>query len=365
MGRGESPLRVGLVGLGAVAEAHLAGAVGVAGARIVAGADLDPARRAAAAARWDLRGYADVGEMLERERLDIACILTPARTHRELVSEAARRGVHVLCEKPLAASVDDARVVVADCARNGVKLFYGSTYRFLPAVRRAKQVVDSGELGDIRLLTESFVGGAGVEGWRDLGPAHYPLGSPGGGGKGLVDHGIHLVDVFRWMASSDVAQVVGRGNLSGAPPWPELLMMFFTSGATGLLLYDEATFSSDLPWEGQFSWGGRWAADGGVLPGGVWDDQPMSIRVHGSRGSLRVFPYGNHLFHISEGQVRQIRLEGEPMPGNFTQQLASFARSVREDTAPEVGGEDGVRALEIMHAGYRSWAEGRILSCSG
>jgi len=358
----QTPLQVGLIGLGAVAEAHLAGAARAAGVQVVAGADLDPVRREAASARWNIRVYADVGEMLEREELKIACVLTPALTHRELALEAARRGVHVLCEKPLAASVEDARAIVGECARHGVKLFYGSTYRFLPAVRRAKDIVESGELGEIRLLFESFVGGAGIDSWRDLGSGHYPPGEPGGGGRGLVDHGIHLVDVFRWMTGSEVAMVAGRGNTSCAPPQPELLSMFFQSGAVGQLLYDEATFPTDLPWEGQFSWGGRWAEDGRVLPGGVWDDQPMSIRVHGTRGSLRIFPYGNHLFHSSEGQIRQVPLEGEPMPGNFTLQLESFARSVRDNTAPEITGEDGVRALEIVHAGFRSWVERSFVS---
>jgi predicted dehydrogenase len=300
--------------------------------------------------------------MLDREGLDIACVLTPARTHRDVVLEVARRGVNVLCEKPLAASVEDARAIVDDCARHGVKLFYGSTYRFLPAVRRAKDLIDAGEIGEIRLLIESSVGGAGIDSWRDLGSGHYPPGEPGGGGKGLVDHGIHLVDVFRWMTGSEVAMVAGRGNTSCAPPQPELLSMFFQSGAMGQLLYDEATFPADLPWEGQFSWGGRWAEDGRVLPGGVWDDQPMSIRVHGTRGSLRIFPYGNHLFQSQGGGLHQVPLEGPPMPGNFTIQLESFARSVRNDTAPEITGEDGVRALEIVHAGFRSWVERSFVS---
>jgi predicted dehydrogenase len=356
----ETPLKVGLIGLGAVAEAHLAGAVRAAGAQVIAGADLEPARRTAAADRWNLRCYADVGEMLEREDLDGVCVLTPARTHLEIVRQVAAAGIHILCEKPLAASVADARDIVAECSRHGVKLFYGSTYRFLPAVRRAKGIVDNGEIGEVRLVTESFVGGAGADSWRDLGPGHYPPGEPGGGGKGLVDHGIHVVDVFRWLTASEVVEVVGRGNVSGAAPQPELLVMIFKSGAVGQLLYDEATFPSDLPWEGQFSWGGRWAADGGVLPGGVWDDHPMSIRVHGTKGSLRVFPYGSHLFQFKAGNMHQVPLEGAPMPGNFTLQLESFARSVRDDTAPEISGEDGVRALEIVHAAYRTWAERRF-----
>jgi len=361
MAHEETPLRVGLIGLGAVAEAHLASTARAVGARVVAGADLDPARRTTIAARWAIRGYADVGEMLDREQLDIACVLTPALTHRAMALEAARRGVHVLCEKPLAATLEDARAIVADCAAHGVRLAYGSTYRFLPAVRAAKDLVVNGRLGELCLLTEGFVGGAGPEAWRDLGPHHYPSGGPGGGGMGLIDHGVHLVDVFRWLTASEVTAVVGRGNVSGGRPATEFLTMLFASGAVGQLVYNEATFGSDLPSEGTFSWGGRWAPDGRVLPGGGWDPHPLSIRVHGSCAALRLFPYANQLFLFEGGGVTQVPLDGPPMPGNFTLQLESFAARIRRDEEPEVTGADGVRALEVVFAAYRSFAERRFV----
>jgi predicted dehydrogenase len=181
---------------------------------------------------------------------------------------------------------------------------------------------------------------------------------------GLVDHGIHLIDVFRWLTKSEVETVVGRGNISGDAPQTEFLTMVFSSGAVGQLIYNEVTFPSDMPNEGIFSWGGRWAADGRVLPGGNWDDHPVSIRVHGTGGALRIFPYADQLFQFCEGETRQITLEGRPMPGNFTHQLESFAECVRNDTEPEATGEDGLRALEVVLAAYESAEEKRFVSPS-
>lgn len=349
-------MRVGLIGLGAVAEAHLAGASSAHGVAVVAGADINPERRASMAARWGIRTYPDAVELLDAERLDIACVVTPAATHRELTRLAAERRVHVLCEKPMAVSLEDAEAMVESCNRLEVKLFYGSTYRFLPAVREAKRLITDGAIGDVVLLAESIVGGCGVEGWREFGPHHYPAGGPGGGGMGLVDHGVHLVDVFRWLTASEVETVVGRGNISGGAPSTEFLTMVFSSGAVGQLLYNEVTHASDLPWEGLFSWGGRWASDGTIVAGGGWDCHPLSIRVHGTHGALRIFPYANHLFHLTASSTREVPLDGPPMPGNFTRQIESFSDSVRRNLAPEVTGEDGLRALSVILAAYESFS---------
>lgn len=356
-----STLKVGLIGLGAVAEAHLEGASTAVGVDVVAGADLDPLRLGQMTERWRIKGYADPGEMIDAEKLDIVCVLTPAATHREVTRLAAERGVHVLCEKPMAVTLDDGRAMIADCARCGVKLAYGSTYRHLPAVREARKIVAQGGLGDLLLLSEHVVGGAGPGAWREYGPHHYPAGGPGGGGMGLVDHGVHMVDVFRWLTGSEVEFVVGRGNLSGGNPHAEFLTMFFFSGAVGQLVYNEITFAADLPSEGIFSWGGRWSGDGSVIAGGGWDSHPLSIRVHGTQGALRILPYAHHLFHFTEGAVRQVPFEGSPMPGNFTRQLESFAHSVRHDVEPEVTGEDGLRALEVILAAYDSFAKKRFV----
>jgi len=262
----------------------------------------------------------------------------------------------------MAVTLEDCRAMIADCARCGVKFGYGSTYRFLPAVRKAREIVADGEIGDVLFLTEHWVGGTGPDGWHEYGPHHYPPGGPGGGGMGVVDHGIHLVDIFSWLTGSEVETVVGRGNISGGEPQTEFLTMLFRSGAVGQLFYNEITFSSDLPTDGIFSLGGRWTPQGRVAPGGNWDEHPLSIRVHGTKGALRVFPYANHLFHNTGDEMKQIPLDGPPMPGNFTGQLEAFAECVRQDSEPEATGDDGVRSLAVVLAAYRSFEEKRFVA---
>ena len=253
-----TPLRVGLIGLGNVALAHLEGYRRLNQIQVVAGADPRAERSAMMAERYGFAADTDYREMLGRERLDLVAVLSTVATHREAVEAAADQGLHVLCEKPLTLGLEDADRMIARCKERRVKLFYAASYRFLPALIAARALIRDGAIGDVRLLTETMIGTRGPAGYQDMGPLHYPPGGPGGSGNGLVDHGIHLVDVFPWLAGTEIVAVSGRGQLSGKPPIAEHLTMELRSGAAGHLIYDDATWSADLPAEGQFSWGPSW-----------------------------------------------------------------------------------------------------------
>jgi UDP-N-acetylglucosamine 3-dehydrogenase len=353
--------RVGLIGLGEVAEVHLEAYKNVEGIEVVAGAELKKKRLERVAREWKIKGYAKVEEMLRNERLDIACVLTPARAHREVTETAADHGVHVLCEKPLAVTLAEAAAMIEACKKSGVKLCYGASYRYLPACRKAKEMIAQGLLGRLSVLVECYVGGQGIEHWKDLGPGHYPDGGPGGGGMGLMDHGIHLVDLFLWYAGAGVEYAVGRGNYSGQVPKTEFLTMLFKSGAIGQLVYNEATFFSDMPAEGLFSGGMSWDIHGDIRPGRRWDPHPGTIRVHGEKGALRIFPYANKLFFFASDKTEQIEVGGPPMPSNFAFQMESFVDRLVRNEEPEVTGGDGQAALEVVLAAYKSFETKKVV----
>jgi len=355
-------LRVGLIGLGGVAEAHLTGYKEVDRIEVVAGAEIREDRLKQMVEKWGFKGYLSYEEMLEKENLDIACVLVPARLHREVTEKAAEYGVHVLCEKPMAITLDDAEAMIKKCEKEGVKFCYGATYRFLSACRKAKEMIDKNMLGNIMLLMETLVGGKGFKNFRDAGSQHYPVGGPGGGGMGLVDHGIHLIDMFMWLTASEVESVFGRGNYSGQTPGTEYLTMISKNGAIGQLVYNEATFSSDMPYEGIFSWGGSWDINYNLILGGGWDVQPGNFRVHGEKGALRVFHYANKLFFFGENKQEQVPLLHQPMPGNFMLQMESFANRLIRGEEPEVTGYDGLRALQVLLAAYECFENKKVVS---
>ncbi len=206
-------LRVGIIGVcGGVAAVHLAAYRELDCIEVVAGADISQQELSTVERKWGIRTYSDPEAMLQRESLDIACVCVPARYHREVASLVASYGVHVMVEKPLAVTIEDARAIINACKTANVKLYYGSTYRCLSAVRKAREIVQSGEIGNVSLCTEVAIGGSGFAAFEDMGPHHYPEGGPGGHGMGLVDHGIHLIDVFSWILDSEITSVFGRGN---------------------------------------------------------------------------------------------------------------------------------------------------------
>lgn len=347
--------KVGFVGLGHVAQAcHLPGYKFVENVAVVAGAELREDVLRTVSAEWGFRGYTSYEEMLKRESLDIVCVTAGPRFSPEITMRVAEHGVNVLVEKPMALTLDEARSMIAKCEREGVKLCYGETYRFLPACRRAKEMIDEGALGDLLLLLETVIGGRGLEHFRFY--PIYPAGAPGSGGMGLIDHGIHLVDVFRWLAESPVEWVFGRGNRVGRSPDTEFLTMGFKSGAIGQLVYNEVTHPSDMPNEGIFSWGAYWAKGKSK-----WDTQPRDFRVHSTKGALRVFPYANKMFLFTDGRQEQVRLLDRPHPHHFGLQIESFARSVLNDEEPEVTGVDGLKALQIVLAAYESYESHKIV----
>lgn len=346
-------LRIGLIGLGNVSAAHLHAYKEVDQIEVVAGADLLSDRLQKTMESWNIKGYSDYEEMLKKEDLDIACVLTPPLTHRTITEKVAEYGVSVLCEKPIALTIDDANAMIQKCRKEGVKLCYGSTYRFLPACRKAKEIIDEGKLGNLFIMIELLLVGAGVQNWKPL--ISYPIGGPGGGGWSLIDHGIHLVDLFRWFTRSEVESVFGRVHCSGEAPGSEYLTIRFENEAIGQLISNESTFSSDMPNDGIFSWGMSWGLNGDFIPYTGWEPHPGNIRIHGERGALRVFHYANKLFFFGEARQEQVRVLDRPFPANFALQMESFANRLLQDEDPEVTGIDGLKALQVILAACESY----------
>lgn len=346
-----SELRVGLVGLGNVGRIHAAACRSLKGARFVAAADASEAALAALEPAPGLVTYRDAGAMLAEARLDIVCLATPAASHESLTLAAAERGINVLVEKPIALTPESAQRMIDACRAAGVRLFYGSTYRFLPAVRRARELVQEGLIGEVVLMREQALGGKGPE-TQPMGEHHYPKGFPGGFPMGLVDHGIHLIDVFSWVTGARVVGGQGRGNRTGQPMRSEFLALEYDTGALGELVYNECTFPTELPNEGLFSQGAGWDVDGFVQPGS-WTKHPSCFHLYGTKGALRVFHYANLLFHFDGRSVRQIALEGAPPPDHFRAQMQAFVEDVAGGRPATTPGEVGLATLETLLLAYR------------
>ncbi len=177
-------LRLGIVGLGAVAEAHLEAYEAIDEIDVVAAAEIKASRLREISEKHAFQPFSDYGAMLEKADLDMVCVLTPVNTHRAVTEAIAGAGLHVFCEKPIAVTLEDADTMVSVCCERGVKFFYGASYRFLPALTKAREMIRAGALGEVLLLTESVIGGGGPASHEPMGFDHYPAGGPGGSGWG-------------------------------------------------------------------------------------------------------------------------------------------------------------------------------------
>lgn len=348
--------RVGLVGLGSVANAHLAAIRLLHNVQLVSVCDVRPEVAERVASDFGARSYTDYRALLEGGDIDLAMVLTPASTHLAIVQAAAACGVHVFCEKPLAITLADGAAMIEACATAKVKFFYGSCYRYLPAVRKARDLIQSGAIGRIQLMTEEVIGGSGIAGYRQWAPIHYPLGGPGGPGMSLMDHGIHLIDVFSWFTGSAPVHAIGNVQVAGQAAETEFLVMSFPCGATGHLLYNAATFSARLPNEGMFSGGEGWMLDDSIAPAGGWVSEPGSMSIYGSTGSLRVFHYTNALYLNTGDGPKRVELSGRPSLGHFATQLEDCVAAIHQDLAPSITGPDGLNALKTILSVFESRA---------
>lgn len=346
-----SKLRVGLIGVGGVGRLHYETYKTAENIQVVAVCDTSADRIAALDLPSNITAFSDAQKMLSNSRLDIACVLTPPSSHEPLVSLCAQHGVHAFCEKPLAPSIEAGERMIAAAEKAGVQLFYGSSYRYLPAIQAARQTIAAGRIGKVRLLKEQSIGGVGLERMQVMHASHYPVGGPGGFAMGMADHGIHLLDVMGWMMDAEIVHSAGRGNRTGEPALPEHLTMVFDNGAVGNLIYDEGTYPTDLPTEGMISEGDGWDADG-FVHAGTWTRYPGAIHIYGSHGALRVHHYANRVFLINEKGIREIATTGRPSPYHFAAQIDTFAEDIQTGRGPSTPGIVGLRTLKALLAVY-------------
>jgi predicted dehydrogenase len=149
------------------------------------------------------RSYQSYIEMLDQEQLDGLCIVTPNQSHSEIAVEASRRGIHVICEKPLAMDRDEARMMLEAAEENGIIHAVNFTYRENPAVKKLKELLEQKKIGEIyegRFQYTGSYGLSGPPGWRGTR-------SKGGGGGVLADLGSHLIDMVQYVLSEEIRSV--------------------------------------------------------------------------------------------------------------------------------------------------------------
>jgi len=307
---------------------------------IVAFSNRDPGRARVVQESFRIpRCYPDYREMLDRERPDFVDVITPPPSHREICAEAAARGVHVICQKPLAPNLDEARAMVAGAAAAGVRFMVHENFRFQPWHREIRRRLSAGAIGD-RLHSLSFRSRMG-DGWGErayIPRQPYFRDYP----KLLVyETGVHFIDTFRYLA----------GEITRAAAWLRRLNPVIKGEDCGLLIFEFACGAI-----------GQWDANRFNEPNCV--DARLTFGeflVEGNGGSIRLYPDGRLTLQPLGERERDIEYEWERrgFAGDCCYIIQRHFVDRMLDGGPfETGGEDYLETLAVQEAVYRSAGSG-------
>jgi len=196
-----------LIGLGYASGFHLPAVLGLPGLRLVGVSDRDPARLAAVARRHSVVAAPDYRTLLERPDIDLVGILTPPASHLEIALDAIAAGKHLVVEKPIATTLDEADRLVAAAERGDSKVCVAYVLRFVRQVRTMRALLAEGALGEIEILRCLA---STPEMLSPTAPGHRRDRMQGGGS--VIELGVHHYDLWSHLLGSAVAEVnaVGR-----------------------------------------------------------------------------------------------------------------------------------------------------------
>lgn len=342
-------MKFGLIGAGAIGALRAEALRRTRSTSLIAISDLDESRARAAApgARYHAAGDSVIGD----PEVEAVVISTPPQFHEPLAVQALRAGKHVLVEKPMAATVDSCRRMVDAAQESGRLLTVGFNHRYFPALKVVRDAVRSGEIGKLTHV-RAYAGHMGLQEFKA--PWMYDAQIMGGGA--LMDNGIHILDLCRYIMG-DFREVFGHTlndtwNLGGAE---DNAMALFRSDA-GVVCSLHASWTE-------------------------WKGYRFHIEAYGDRGMARAYyaPLMATVITMDRpGGERTIKrnfyprnIVREKLRGWQSTTIQALGEELEDFVAVAQGGEgtgriatglDGLRAIEVGKAVYASGKAGKALT---
>lgn len=322
--------RIAIIGAGVIAQTHLSASLGVADAEITWVADLDLKRAETLAAQAGAKATDDPATAIAAVDTDAVIVAVPTLAHRQMVETAVAHGKAVLCEKPLARTIEDAAAIVATCESAQVPLMVGQVVRFFPAYQRLKSSLDDDAVGKPGMVRLARIG-------PHPGPMRPWFSDPAASGGVVLDMMIHELDVIRWWFG-EVARVYAIGMRQPAPGRDHAQAV--VRCASGTICHVEASWS-----HAAFRTTVEIAGERGMLQ--YDSEQAAAIR----RDRPATDDLAASVTRVQADPLRPWRL-----------QLQHFVDCVADGTPFLVTGDDGLRAVELGLAVRQSIATGEPVS---
>ena len=310
-------VNVGVIGVGAMGENHVRVYHKIEEANLVAVSDVSERALKKIEKKYGAKGYTEYSELLENPEIEVVSVCVPTTFHHNVVMEAIKNGKHVLVEKPIAFTLEEAEEMIAAAKEAGVLLATGHVERFNPAVQKAKELVDDGVIGDIVSAFAKRVGPLPPR-IKDVGVA--------------IDLAIHDLDIMNYLFDEEVTQVYGSmNNILGDCEFEDHaeIMVNFDNESTGII---------EVNWLTPY--------------------KRRELELTGTAGIISV-DYIQQSIEVYGKFAQDIQIKHEePLKG----ELISFLNSVVNGTEPEITGEDGLKALKMVIAANKSSKEHKPIS---
>jgi predicted dehydrogenase len=350
-------LKTALVGTGKVSHLHAAALRSLPESEFVAVCGRPTPGLSAFAGKYGVAAYSDVGEMIRSAGVQALIICTPHPAHAAPMIAAARAGVHVLIEKPLASTLADCDAMMAAAAAGGATLGVVSQRRYYPACRRIRTAIDAGHLGTPAL------GFATILGWRD---AAYYRSDPwrgswaGEGGGVLVNQSPHQLDLLLWYMG-EIEEVFGYwANLNH--PTIEVddtavAVVRFRNGGLGNIMVSN---SQNPGINARVSVHGSNGASVGVqTDGGAMFIPGLTKIADSAFNDIWTVPGEERMPALWKEEDAALFASVNPMEHFHRLQVEDFLQAVIEGRPPAVTAADGRRVVELFTAIYRATRDGR------
>jgi predicted dehydrogenase len=322
-------LRVAILGAGYVGREHST-ALREIGGQVVGVADVVEEAARAIGDAWGAPAMTDYRRLLDETRPDAVIVGLPNDLHREATLEALGRGMHVLCEKPLALDSAQGTRMVEEADQRDRVLMTGYHQRFQEAIQRARTLVQGGDLGTPCSFRCRFA-------WHMRRPDSWKFRPEVAGGGVLIDSGGHALDLYRYLIgeAARVSTVMATVRPGGSVEDNAVVLVEGTSGTPGMIEVS-------------------------------WTAEPLlELVLEGTAGTVRVefgLSPARALAYLRRGG-ETVQLHDES-PNPYARELAHFHECIAGRATPLVDGREGLRTLQLVEAAYRAGREKATVAVS-
>lgn len=317
--------KIALIGGGQIAEAHLNALRRSGRSQACAVAELRQERLQQLSSDYGIEGYADYKTMVAEQKPDLVIIALPHYLHRDTAVWCAAQGCHLLVEKPMAITSEDCRKMNAAARASGVRLAVGHVQRFFEANRIAKEIVSSGDLGELIMVRDRRWGRYFLE----TRPAWFLEKAKSGGGV-IVNLGSHSIDRIQYVTGSQLVKMKAHLTFLGNRGDVEGSASLLSETAEGIPVHISLT-----------GYGGAAANETELLF---------------AKGSLSIRPSEGVTMYKDGRQEEFLRSAGQEGP--FALQLDHVLDAIEARTALSISGDYGQQVFELVEAAYESFASG-------